>query len=94
MVEFARIRQADGVGPAEVILEAARPRVRPIVMTSLAFILGVAPLATANGAGSGAQNSIGIGVLGGMTTETLLGVFWVPVFFVLIRGRWRSARGA
>ena len=62
-------------------------------MTSLAFILGVLPLAIATGAGSGAQNAIGIGVLGGMLAATLIGVFFVPVFFVLIRRGWRSKAG-
>jgi multidrug efflux pump len=57
-------------------------------MTSLAFILGVLPLALATGAGSGAQNAIGFGVLGGMLASTLVGVFFVPVFFVLVRRRW------
>jgi multidrug efflux pump len=94
IVEFARDRQAMGMSPTEAILEAARLRIRPIVMTSLAFILGVLPLATANGAGSGAQNSIGIGVLGGMTAATLLGVFFVPTFFVLVRRRWWGGKKA
>jgi multidrug efflux pump len=92
MVEFAKDRQVAGLGPVEAILDAARLRIRPIVMTSLAFILGVLPLATANGAGSGAQNSIGIGVLGGMTTATVLGIFFVPTFFVLVRRPWWRAR--
>jgi multidrug efflux pump len=88
IVEYARDLQAQGKSVSEAILGAARLRIRPIVMTSLAFILGVLPLATANGAGSGAQNAIGIAVFGGMTAATLLGVFFVPVFFVLIRSRW------
>ncbi|WP_244569861.1 efflux RND transporter permease subunit, partial [Escherichia coli] len=57
----------------------------PILMTSLAFILGVLPLAISNGAGSGAQNAVGIGVMGGMVSATLLAIFFVPVFFVVIR---------
>jgi multidrug efflux pump len=61
-------------------------------MTSLAFILGVLPLAVASGAGSGAQNAIGITVLGGMLSATLLGVFFVPVFFVLVRRPWWRRR--
>ncbi|WP_411004546.1 efflux RND transporter permease subunit [Escherichia coli] len=64
---------------------AVRMRLRPILMTSLAFILGVLPLAISNGAGSGAQNAVGIGVMGGMVSATLLAIFFVPVFFVVIR---------
>ena len=94
MVEFATKLQAEGRTAREAILEAARLRIRPIVMTSLAFILGVLPLAVANGAGSGAQNSIGFAVLGGMIAATLLGVFFVPTFFLLIRGGWRGHRPA
>ena len=60
-------------------------RLRPILMTSFAFILGVLPLATASGAGSGAQNSIGVGVMGGMIAATVLGVFFAPLVFVVIR---------
>ncbi|MCL6708454.1 efflux RND transporter permease subunit [Pseudomonas sp. R2.Fl] len=85
IVEFAKERQAQGIGLVDATLEAARLRLRPIVMTSLAFILGVLPLAIATGAGSAAQNSIGIGVLGGMMAATLLGIFFVPSFFVVIR---------
>ncbi len=61
-------------------------------MTSLAFILGVLPLAIASGAGSGAQNSVGFGVLGGMIAATTLGIFFVPIFFVMIAGGWRSRK--
>lgn len=85
IVEFAKDRQAAGVGLMDATLEAARLRLRPIIMTSLAFILGVVPLAIATGAGSAAQNSIGIGVLGGMLSATLLGIFFVPSFFVVVR---------
>lgn len=85
IVEFAKDRQAAGVGLVDATLEAARLRLRPIIMTSLAFILGVVPLAIATGAGSAAQNSIGIGVLGGMLSATLLGIFFVPSFFVVVR---------
>ncbi|MEZ2133021.1 MULTISPECIES: efflux RND transporter permease subunit [unclassified Sinorhizobium] len=85
IVEFARERAASGMGIIEATLEAARLRLRPIIMTSLAFILGVVPLAIATGAGSAAQNAIGIGVLGGMFSATLLGIFFVPSFFVIIR---------
>ena len=89
IVEFARDLEAQGKSIVNAILEAARIRIRPIVMTSLAFMLGVLPLAIATGAGAGAQNAIGIGVLGGMLASTLVGVFFVPVFFVLIRRGWR-----
>jgi multidrug efflux pump len=86
IVEFAKDRQeVNGMGLIEATLEAARLRLRPIVMTSLAFILGVVPLAIATGAGSAAQNAIGVGVLGGMLSATLLGIFFVPSFFVVVR---------
>jgi multidrug efflux pump len=68
----------------EATLEGARLRVRPILMTSLAFALGVLPLALADGPGSGAQNAIGTGVLGGMLFATAWGIFYVPVFFVVV----------
>lgn len=84
IVEFARDLRAQGVSIIEATLGAARLRLRPIVMTSVAFLLGVLPLATASGAGSGAQNAIGIGVVGGTLAGTLVGIFFVPVFFVLI----------
>ena len=62
-------------------------RLRPILMTTLAFILGVLPLVISHGAGGGAQNAVGTGVMGGMLTATLLAIFFVPVFFVVVRGR-------
>jgi multidrug efflux pump len=85
IVEFAKDRMETGMGLFEATLEAAKLRLRPIIMTSLAFILGVVPLAIATGAGSAAQNAIGIGVLGGMLSATALGIFFVPSFFVVIR---------
>jgi multidrug efflux pump len=85
IIEFAIERQTSGMGLVEATLEAARQRLRPILMTSLAFILGVAPLAIASGAGSGAQNSIGVGVMGGMIAATALGIFFVPLLFVSVR---------
>jgi multidrug efflux pump len=85
IVEFAIERQAQGAGLVDATLEAARQRLRPILMTSFAFILGVTPLAVASGAGSGAQNAIGIGVMGGMIAATVLGVFFVPLLFVTVR---------
>jgi multidrug efflux pump len=90
IVEFAKERTENGMGLIDATLEAARLRLRPIIMTSLAFILGVVPLAIATGAGSAAQNAIGIGVLGGMLAATMLGIFFVPSFFVVIR---RVSRG-
>jgi multidrug efflux pump len=85
IVEFAIDREAAGEGLVEATLSAARQRLRPIIMTSLAFILGVTPLAIASGAGSGAQNSVGIGVLGGMMAATVIGVFFVPLLYVAVR---------
>ena len=84
IVEFAKSLQEQGRSAVAAVTEAAQLRLRPIVMTSLAFVLGVLPLAYASGAGSAAQNSIGIGVMGGMIFATVLGVFFVPVLFVLI----------
>lgn len=85
IIEFARDLEAQGRTAVQAALEAARTRLRPILMTSLAFILGVTPLAIATGAGAGAQNSMGIGVLGGLLAATVLGVFMVPSFYVIIR---------
>ncbi len=85
IVEFAQAQIDRGVELSVAILTAVRLRLRPILMTSLAFGLGVLPLAIANGAGSGSQNAIGTGVLGGMISATVLGIFFVPVFFVAIR---------
>lgn len=85
IVEFAKDLQEKGWGIVEATLEAVRLRLRPILMTSLAFGLGVMPLAISNGAGSGSQNAIGTGVLGGMITATALGIFFVPLFFVMVR---------
>jgi len=85
IIEFAKDLQAQGMGLIEATLEAVHLRVRPIIMTSLAFILGVLPLAIASGAGSASQRAIGTGVMGGMITATVLAVFLVPVFFVVVR---------
>ncbi|ENG0696729.1 efflux RND transporter permease subunit, partial [Salmonella enterica subsp. enterica serovar Newport] len=88
IVEFAKdLMEKEGKGLTEATLEAARMRLRPILMTSLAFILGVLPLVVSSGAGSGAQNAVGTGVMGGMVAATLLAIFFVPVFFVVIRRR-------
>jgi multidrug efflux pump len=85
IIEFAKDLQAHGKGVVEAVLEAAHLRFRPILMTSLAFILGVLPLVLASGAGSASQRAIGTGVMGGMITATLLAVFFVPIFFVVVR---------
>ena len=85
IVEFAIEQQNHGKNLIDATLEAARQRLRPILMTSFAFILGVLPLAIANGAGSGSQNSIGIGVMGGMISATVLGIFFIPLLFVSVR---------
>jgi multidrug efflux pump len=85
IIEFAKDLQAEGKSLLEATLEACHLRFRPIIMTSFAFILGVLPLAIASGAGSASQRAIGTGVMGGMLTATVLAVFLVPVFFVVIR---------
>ncbi|EIS7447293.1 efflux RND transporter permease subunit [Citrobacter youngae] len=88
IVEFAKdLMDKEGKGLIEATLEASRMRLRPILMTSLAFILGVMPLVISHGAGSGAQNAVGTGVMGGMLTATLLAIFFVPVFFVVVKRR-------
>jgi multidrug efflux pump len=91
IIEFAKDLQAQGKGVVEAALAAAHLRFRPIVMTSMAFGLGVLPLALASGAGSASQRAIGTGVLGGMLTGTALSVFFVPVFFVVVRGIFRGS---
>lgn len=88
IVEFAKdLMEKEGKGLVEATLDAVRMRLRPILMTSLAFMLGIMPLVISSGAGSGAQNAVGTGVLGGMITATILAIFFVPVFFVVIRRR-------
>ncbi len=88
IVEFAKdLMEKEGRGLIEATLEASRMRLRPILMTSLAFILGVMPLVISRGAGSGAQNAVGTGVMGGMLTAALLAIFFVPVFFVVVKRR-------
>ncbi|EBV7759596.1 efflux RND transporter permease subunit [Salmonella enterica subsp. enterica serovar Salford] len=88
IVEFAKdLMEKEGRGLIEATLEASRMRLRPILMTSLAFILGVMPLVISRGAGSGAQNAVGTGVMGGTLTATLLAIFFVPVFFVVVKRR-------
>lgn len=84
IVEFAKEYYEKGSGLVEATLHAVRVRLRPILMTSLAFGLGVVPLAISTGVGSGSQNAIGTGVLGGMMSSTFLGIFFVPLFFVIV----------
>ena len=93
IVEFAKENVEKGMALVEATLLAVRMRLRPILMTSLAFGLGVLPLALASGAGSGAQRAIGTGVLGGMVAGTALGLFFVPLFFVVVQ-RWFGRRKA
>ncbi|WP_337236474.1 efflux RND transporter permease subunit [Proteus faecis] len=88
IVEFAKdLMEKEGKGLIEATLDSVRMRLRPILMTSLAFMLGVIPLVLSNGAGSGAQNSVGTGVFGGMIAATSLAIYFVPIFFVVIRRR-------
>jgi multidrug efflux pump len=90
IVEFAKELHEQGKSLVDAAIEACRMRLRPIVMTSMAFILGVVPLAISSGAGSGGQHSIGTGVIGGMITAVVLAIFWVPLFFVSISGLFKS----
>jgi multidrug efflux pump len=84
IVEFAVLKRREGLSFLDAAAEAARLRLRPIVMTSLCFILGMVPLVIASGAGANSRHSIGTGVMGGMTSATLLAVFFVPLFFFLV----------
>ncbi len=86
IVEFAKEDYDRGATLVDAVMRAAAQRLRPILMTSLAFMFGVLPLALANGAGSGAQNAVGTGVIGGMLASTFLAIFFVPLFFVLVLG--------
>jgi multidrug efflux pump len=90
IIQFALGQMAAGVDLVPATLEAARLRLRPILMTSLAFGCGVLPLALATGAGSGSQNAIGTGVLGGMIAATFLGILFVPLFFVVVKRGFRK----
>ena len=91
IIEFAKDLQAQGKGVIESALAAAHLRFRPIIMTSMAFMLGVLPLAIATGAGSASQRAIGTGVIGGMLTGTALAVVFVPIFFVVVRGFFKGS---
>ena len=84
IVEFAVLKTHEGLSPSAAAIEASRLRFRPILMTSLAFILGVLPLAISTGAGAGARHSTGTGVMGGMLAATFLAIFFVPLFYRVI----------
>jgi HAE1 family hydrophobic/amphiphilic exporter-1 len=94
IVQFAKLRVENGMGLIDATLEGARLRLRPIVMTSLAFGFGVLPLAIASGAGAGAQKAIGTSVLGGMITATFLAIFFIPLFFVIVSRLFGRKKGA
>ena len=85
IIEFAKEHQEQGYSLKEAVMTAARQRLRPIIMTSLAFGLGVVPLFIATGAGSGSQNAIGTSVVGGVITATFLGIFFIPMFYIWVR---------
>jgi multidrug efflux pump len=87
IVQFAELKEREGLSAAASAVEAARLRFRPILMTSLAFIFGVMPLAFSTGAGAGARRSVGTGVMGGMMAATFLAIFFVPMFFKLLADR-------
>jgi multidrug efflux pump len=91
IIEFAKDLVAEGMGLVEATLKAVHLRFRPILMTSIAFILGVLPLVVSSGAGSASQRAIGTGVMGGMITATVLAVFFVPVFFVVVRSVFKDS---
>ncbi|MEJ7927846.1 efflux RND transporter permease subunit [Sphingobium sp. AN641] len=90
IIEFAEEKMRAGMAPAQAALEAGKLRLRPIVMTSLAFVFGVLPLAVSTGAGAGGQNAIGWAVVGGMISATVLAIFFVPVFFTVVKRLFRQ----
>ncbi|ELY2785154.1 efflux RND transporter permease subunit [Klebsiella pneumoniae] len=92
IVEFAKSNFDAGATPMAAAVQAAKQRLRPILMTSLAFMLGVTPLVVASGAGSGSQNAIGTGIVGGMLTSTFLAIFFIPAFFVIMLKLFRVKR--
>jgi HAE1 family hydrophobic/amphiphilic exporter-1/multidrug efflux pump len=87
IVEYASLKHHEGMSASAAALEAARLRFRPIIMTSMAFILGVLPLAISTGAGAGARRSVGTGVMGGMLAATVLAIFFIPMFYKVITAR-------
>jgi multidrug efflux pump subunit AcrB len=96
IVEFAKLKREQGESIEQAALDGAKLRLRPILMTSFAFILGSVPLAIASGAGAGARQALGTGVVFGMLAATLVGVFFIPVFYVLLQrlseSQWFSRR--
>jgi HAE1 family hydrophobic/amphiphilic exporter-1/multidrug efflux pump len=92
IVEYASLKYHEGLSASAAAVEAARLRFRPILMTSLAFIFGVLPLALSAGAGAGARHSVGTGVVGGMLAATFLAIFFVPMFFKLFTDRHLTER--
>ena len=90
IVEFAEEKMREGLAPAQAALEAGKLRLRPILMTSFAFVFGVLPLAVSSGAGAGGQNAIGWAVVGGMLSATVLAIFFVPVFFTVVKRLFRE----
>ena len=92
IIAFATDYMKQGMELVEATMQAVRDRLRPILMTSLAFGMGVLPLALATGAGSGAQRAIGTGVLGGMVAGVALGIFFIPLFFVVVQRAFRGKR--
>jgi multidrug efflux pump len=94
IIEFAKANYEQGMDLIDATAMAAQQRLRPILMTSMAFVLGVLPLAIATGAGAGGRVAIGTAVIGGMLTATILAVFLVPVFFVKIKSIFKDARAA
>ncbi|WP_043308985.1 efflux RND transporter permease subunit [Pseudomonas sp. ML96] len=92
IVEFAKALHEQGKSYVEAAVEACRMRLRPIIMTSLAFILGVVPLAISSGAGAGSKHAIGTGVIGGMLTAAVLAIFWVPLFYVVVSAMFKDKR--
>jgi multidrug efflux pump len=94
IVEFAEERMRDGLNAFDAAVDAAKLRLRPILMTSLAFIFGVFPLAISNGAGAGGQNAIGRAVVGGMLSATVLAIFFVPMFFIVVMRLFGHSRDA
>ncbi|MCW8871935.1 MAG: efflux RND transporter permease subunit, partial [Xanthomonadales bacterium] len=92
IISFAKDNLEQGMELIDATMQAVRDRLRPIIMTSLAFGMGVLPLALASGAGSGAQRAIGTGVLGGMIVGAFLGVFFIPLFFVVVQ-KWLGRHG-
>jgi multidrug efflux pump subunit AcrB len=88
IVEFAKLRRDEGKSAIDAAVEAAKLRLRPILMTSFAFILGVTPLVIADGAGAASRRALGTAVFGGMLAATILAVFIVPVLYVFVSRRW------